>query len=149
MIVLDASAVVAVLVGPSPGAERLREKVEGPGESLHVPHVMDLEVLHALRRQTLLGTLSRERGAEALEDLKNIAFVRYPHASLADRIWKLKDNLTAYDAAYVALAEALDAPLVTLDARLARAPASAPRSRSTGRRRDSPEGAPNRTLSLR
>jgi predicted nucleic acid-binding protein len=122
VIVLDASAVVAVLVGPGSEAERIRKKVEGPGESLHVPHLMDLEVLHALRRQTLLGTLSQERGAEALEDLKNIAFVRYPHASLVDRIWDLKSNLTAYDAAYVALAEALGAPLVTLDARLARAP---------------------------
>ena len=97
MIVLDASAVVAVLVGPGPGAERSREKIERPGESLHVPHAMDLEVLHALRRQALLGTLSRERGAEALEDLKDIAFVRYPHASLVDRIWDLRDNLTAYD----------------------------------------------------
>jgi len=122
VIVLDASAVVAVLVGPGSGAERIRGKVESPGESLHVPHVMDLEVLHALRRQTLLGTLSRERGAEAIEDLKNIAFVRYPHASLVDRVWELKENLTAYDAAYVALAEALDAPLVTMDARLAQAP---------------------------
>jgi predicted nucleic acid-binding protein len=122
VIVLDASAVVAVLVRPGSGAERIRRKVEGPGESLHVPHVMDLEVLHALRRQTLLGTLSQERGAEALEDLKNIVFVRYPHASLVDRIWDLKNNLTTYDAAYVALAEALDAPLITMDARLARAP---------------------------
>jgi len=122
VIVLDASAVVSLLVGPGPEAERIRRKVESPGESLHVPHLMDLEVLHALRRQTLLGTLSQERGAEALEDLKNIAFVRYPHASLVDRIWDLKNNLTAYDAAYVALAEALGAPLVTLDARLARAP---------------------------
>ncbi len=113
---------VAVLVGPGPGAELIREKVESPGESLHVPHVMDLEVLHTLRRQTLLGTLSRERGAEALEDLDNVAFVRYPHSPLMERIWELKDNLTAYDAAYVALAEALDAPLITLDARLAQAP---------------------------
>ena len=79
-------------------------------------------MLHTLRRQTLLGTLSRERGAEALEDLKDIAFVRYPHAPLVDRIRDLKNYLTAYDAAYVALAEALEAPLVTLDARLARAP---------------------------
>ena len=122
MIVLDASAVVAVLVGLGEGAERIRMKAESPGESLHVPHVMDLEVLHALRRQTLLGTLSRERSAEAIEDLKNIAFVRYPHATLVDRIWSLKNNLTAYDAAYVALAEALNAPLVTMDARLAQAP---------------------------
>jgi predicted nucleic acid-binding protein len=121
-MVLDASAMVAVLVGPDPGAELIRKKIERPGESLHVPHVLDLEVLHALRRQTLLGTLSRERGAEALEDLKNIVLVRYPHASLVDRIWELKENLTAYDAAYVALAEALDTSLVTMDARLAQAP---------------------------
>ena len=77
MIVLDASAVVAVLVGLGQGAERIREKIEAPEESLHVPHVMDLEVLHALRRQLLLGTLSRERSSEALDDLKNITFVRY------------------------------------------------------------------------
>jgi predicted nucleic acid-binding protein len=122
LIVLDASAVVAVLVGPGQGAELIREKIETPGQSLHVPHVMDLEVLHSFRRQLLLGTLSRERSSEALDDLENIMFVRYPHAALVDRIWSLKDDLTAYDAAYVALAEALDAPLVTMDARLARAP---------------------------
>jgi predicted nucleic acid-binding protein len=122
VIVLDASTVLAVLVGSGPLTERIRNKVGRPGESLHVPHVMDLEVLHALRRQTLLGTLSRKRGAEALEDLKNIAFVRYPHTPLMERIWELKDDLTAYDAAYVALAEALGAPLITLDARLAQAP---------------------------
>lgn len=122
MIVLDASAVVAVLLDPGSGAERIRERIESPGESLHVPHVMDLEVLHALRRQALRGALSPRRSAEALEDLANIMFVRYPHTSLIQRIWELKENATAYDAAYVALAEALDAPLVTMDARLAQAP---------------------------
>ena len=122
MIVLDASAVVALLVGQGLGAERIRRKVEGPGESLHVPHVMDLEVLHALRRQTLLGTLSGKRSDEAIEDLKSMAFVRYPHATLIDRIWSLKNNLSAYDAAYISLAEALDAPLITMDARLAQVP---------------------------
>ena len=122
MIVLDASAVVALLVGQGLGAERIRRKVEGPKESLHVPHVVDLEVLHALRRQTLVGTLSRKRSDEAIEDLKSIAFVRYPHATLIDRIWSLKNNLTAYDAAYISLAEALNAPLITMDARLAQAP---------------------------
>lgn len=122
MIVLDASAVVAMLVGSGLAAERIREKVEAPDESLHVPHVMELEVLHALRRQALLGTLSRERSSEALTDLGNISFVRYPHTPLIGRIWELKENLTAYDAAYVALAEALDAPLFTMDARLAQAP---------------------------
>ena len=122
MMVLDASAVVAVLVGSGPGAERIRGRVEHPEESLHVPHVMDLEVLHALRRQALRGVLSAARGAEAVQDLANIAFVRYPHAPLMERIWDLKEILTAYDAAYVALAEALDAPLITMDARLAQAP---------------------------
>ena len=113
-----------MLVGQGQVAELIRQKIEIPDQSLHVPHVMDLEVLHALRRQILLGTLSRERSSEALDDLKNITFVRYPHATFVDRIWSLKDNLTAYDAAYIALAEALDAPLVTMDANLARAPGS-------------------------
>ena len=83
---------------------------------------MDLEVLHALRRQALLGTLSRERSSEALTDLGNIAFACYPHTPLVGRIWELRENLTAYDAAYVALAEALEAPLVTMDGRLSQAP---------------------------
>ena len=122
MIVLDASAVVAVLLDPGQGAERIRERVESPGESLHVPHVMDLEVLQALRRLALNGALSQRRSAEVLEDLANILFIRYPHTSLVERIWELRENLTAYDAAYVALAEALEAPLVTMDARLAQAP---------------------------
>ena len=122
MIVLDASAVVAVLLDPGQGAERIRERIESPGESLHVPHLMDLEVLHVLRRQALHGTVSQRRSAEALEDLANIMFVRYPHTSLVERIWELRENLTVYDAAYVALAEALEAPLVTMDARLAQAP---------------------------
>ena len=122
MIVLDASAIVAVLVGSGPGAGNIREMIESPGESLHVPHVMDLEVLHTLRRQALYGVMSPERISQALKDLIGIAFIRYPHTSLVERVWSLRENLTAYDAAYVALAEALDAPLVTLDARLARAP---------------------------
>ena len=83
---------------------------------------MDLEVLHALRRHILLDILSLKRSSEALQDLKNIAFIRYPHTPLAERIWDLRENLTVYDAAYVALAEALNAPLITMDGRLARAP---------------------------
>jgi predicted nucleic acid-binding protein len=121
LIVLDASAVVAVLLDPGPRAERIRERIERPGESLHVPHLMDLEVLHALRRQALRGALSPRRSTEALEDLKDILFVRYPHTSLVEKVWELRHNLTVYDATYVALAEALDAPLVTMDARLAQA----------------------------
>jgi predicted nucleic acid-binding protein len=122
VIVLDASAVVAVLLDPGPGAERMRERIESPGESLHVPHLMDLEVLYVLRRQALRGSLSQRRSAEAVEDLASIMFVRYPHTSLVERIWELRHNLTAYDAAYIALAEVLDAPLLTIDRRLAQAP---------------------------
>ncbi len=122
MIVIDASAVIDVLVGVGARTGRIWERISIPGQSLHTPYLMDLEVLHTLRRHTMHGTLSRERSDEAFEDLTNIVFERYPHTSLLERIWELKDNLTAYDAAYVALAEALSAPLVTTDARLARAP---------------------------
>ena len=109
-------------MGTDPRSERIRERVESPGQSLHVPHLMDIEVLYTLRRFALHGTFSRKRSDEALEDLNNIVFERYPHTWLLGRIWYLKDNLTAYDATYVALAEALGAPLVTTDVRLARAP---------------------------
>jgi len=121
LIVLDASAVVSILLDPGSDAEPIRERVEKPGERVHVPHLLDLEVLNVLRRQTLRGILTTERGTMALQDLENIKMTRYPHTSLLGRIWELRDNLTAYDAAYVALAEALDAPLVTTDARLAQA----------------------------
>ncbi len=87
-----------------------------------MPHLLDVEVLNVLRHQTLRGVLAEERGATALQDLENINMTRYPHAPLLGRIWNLRKNVTAYDAAYVALAEALDAPLVTRDARLAQAP---------------------------
>ena len=122
MIVLDASAVVSILLDSGPDAEPIRERIDSPGESVHVPHLLDVEVLHVLRRQTLHGTLTRERAATILQDLENIKMARYPHTPLLGRIWDLRENLTAYDAAYVALAEALAAPLVTMDERLARAP---------------------------
>ncbi len=93
-----------------------------PDETLHVPHLFDVEVLHVLRRYSLSGTLSESRGRLALSRLSSTRLTRYPHASFVRRIWELRHNLTAYDAAYVALAEALDAPLVTMDARLAQAP---------------------------
>ncbi|CAA9454669.1 MAG: hypothetical protein AVDCRST_MAG28-2252 [uncultured Rubrobacteraceae bacterium] len=87
-----------------------------------MPHLLDVEVLSVLRHHTLRRVLARERGATALQDLKNIKMSRYPNTSLLGRIWELRDNLTAYDAAYVALAEALGALLITKDERLARAP---------------------------
>lgn len=122
MIVLDASVVVSILLDPGPDAEPIRGRIERPGESVHVPHLLDVEVLNVLRRQTLHGILPKERGATAVQDLENIKMTRYPHATLLGRIWELRENVTAYDATYVALAEALGAPLITRDARLARAP---------------------------
>ena len=122
MIVIDASAEVAALLSAEPEAERIRRRVARPGETLHVPHLFEIEVLHALRSLTIRATVSSGRARLALSRLRNTRLVRYPHTPLAERIWDLRDNLTAYDAAYIALAEALDAPLVTMDARLARVP---------------------------
>jgi predicted nucleic acid-binding protein len=112
---------VSILLDPGPDAEPIRERVESPGESLHVPHLLNIEVLNVLRRQTLRGILAEERGATVLQDLESIRMIRYPHAPLLERIWDLRGNLTAYDAAYIALAEALDAPLVTTDTWLVQA----------------------------
>lgn len=109
------------MLGPGPEAERIRERIEAPNQSVHAPHLLDLEVAHTLRRQSLQGNLSANRGIEAMTDFADIRMTRYPHTSLLERIWALRHNLTAYDAAYVALAEVLGAPLVTRDARLAQA----------------------------
>jgi predicted nucleic acid-binding protein len=122
LIVLDASTLVSILLDPRPNAEPVRERVERPGESVHVPHLLDVEVLNMLRRQMLGSILAKERGTTAPQDLGSIKMTRYPHTLLLGRIWELRENVTAYDAAYVALAEALGAPLVTRDTRLAQAP---------------------------
>ena len=121
MIVIDASAEVAILLNIGQDVEGIRSRIARPGETLHIPHLFEIEVLHALRSLTLRGTVSSERARLALDRLRDTRFVRYPHTALTERIWELRENLTAYDAAYIALAEALDAPLVTTDARLARA----------------------------
>ena len=121
MIVIDASAEVAILLNIGQDVERIRSRIARPGETLHVPHLFEIEILHALRSLTLRGTVPSERARLALDRLRDTRFVRYPHTALMERMWALRENLTAYDAAYIALAEALDAPLVTTDARLARA----------------------------
>ena len=120
MLVVDTSAVVAALVGRPPD-RRLTDRLGADGD-LHVPHLLDVELLHALRRLVRTGQLSEERAADARADFAELAVVRYGQQPLADRAWELRDNLTAYDATFVALAEALAVPLVTCDARLARAP---------------------------
>jgi predicted nucleic acid-binding protein len=123
MLVVDTSAVLDALAArdPAPG---LVERLSEDGD-LHAPHLIDVEVLHALRRLTMQGELSDERAADARHDFAALPVVRYPHHPLSDRIWELRHNLTAYDATFVALAEALAAPLVTCDSRLASASASA------------------------
>lgn len=118
MIVVDASALIEVLLGTSV-AGRLAERLFAEDETLHAPHLLDVEVAQVLRRYALAGTLEAERGAQALEDLGDFPITRYPHQPFLFRIWELRRNVTAYDAAYVALAEALAAPLLTRDAKLA------------------------------
>lgn len=93
-----------------------------PAEVLHAPHLLDVEVTQVLRRLEQADTVSSGRAQEALDDLRALRIVRHPTLALLDRIWELRRNLSAYDALYVALAEALDAPLVTTDQRLSRAP---------------------------
>lgn len=120
MIVIDASVMVELLL-QTPAAARLEERLLQPVETLHAPHVLDLEVAQVLRRYASRDELPPTRGAQAIELLLRFPITRYPHEALLHRIWRLRENLTAYDAAYVALAEALGAPFVTRDARLARA----------------------------
>ena len=114
MIVADASAVVASLLAGQP-TPALR------GEELHAPHVIDLEVLHAFRRMEQREDLPIP-ATVYLAEFRALRLHRYPHEPLARRIWGLRHNLTPYDAASVALAEGLEAPLVTTDARIAAAP---------------------------
>ena len=94
----------------------------GPSESLHAPHLIDVEVAQVLRRYVRDKTITAQRGQEALEDLRDLPLSRYPHDFLIPRIWELRATLTAYDAVYVALAELLGAPLLTCDSKIASAP---------------------------
>jgi predicted nucleic acid-binding protein len=121
VIVIDASALIEVLLNSS-AAPKVRERLFGHGDTLHAPHLLDLEVAQVLRRYTVSGEMTVERSEQALEDLADLPLNRYPHDIFLRRIWSLRRNLTAYDAAYLALAEALDAPLITRDAALARVP---------------------------
>lgn len=121
MIVLDASAAVDWLL-QTPAGLRIETRIYSRHESLHSPHLLDLEVAQVLRRLVRDGTISARRGDEALHDLIALRIFRYPHAALLGRIWHHRHNLSAYDAAYIALAEGLGAPLLTRDTHLSAAP---------------------------
>jgi len=118
MIVLDASVVVEMLLG-TPAGRRAADRFLRREVSLCAPHLLDVEVAHALRRLAVAGQIRSVRAREAVDDLAALQIVRYPHVELLPRIWELRHGLTAYDASYVALAEALGARLVTRDAALA------------------------------
>jgi predicted nucleic acid-binding protein len=121
VIIVDASAVADLLLRTPRGirvAERLLRSEE---ETLHAPHLLDIEVVHAIRRYVLAGKLSTERAQHALDDLMTLPLSRYPHTELLSRVWELRSSLTAYDAVYAALAEVLGAQIVTTDGRLSRA----------------------------
>jgi predicted nucleic acid-binding protein len=120
VIVLDASAALEWLL-QTPAGQRIETRIFSRNESLHAPHLLDLEVAQVLRRFVREGVVSVSRAEEALDDLQNMRLTRYPHFVLLPRIWQLRHNLSAYDAAYVVLAEKLGAALLTRDARLASA----------------------------
>jgi predicted nucleic acid-binding protein len=121
VIVLDASALVELLLGTETG-RAVGARISDPGLALHAPHLADVEVAQALRRYVREGVLEASAAAAALAELRTLDLERHSHEPLLERVWALRENVTAHDAVYVALAEALDAPLLTCDARLARAP---------------------------
>lgn len=116
MTVIDASAALEIALARPAGLRFLDRDREW-----HAPHLIDIEVLHALRRWTLMGALSNARGKMALDDYTRIRIIRYPHEPLLDRIWELKEHVSACDAAYIALAERLGCALATMDKRMEKA----------------------------
>ncbi len=117
MIVVDTSAILSALVC-RPRNQDLVERLAEDGD-LHAPHLIDVEVIHALRRLVAGRALTEDRAADVRTDFADLTIVRYPHQPLADRMWELRHNLSTYDAPFVALSEALNASLITCDSRLA------------------------------
>ena len=116
MIAVDASAALSALLNDGSARRALAS------EQLHAPHLIDSEVASGLRRMVAAEQLSADAGWTALDAFRRLGMTRYPVFSLLDRVWELRDNLSACDASYVALAELLDCCLLTADARLSRAP---------------------------
>jgi predicted nucleic acid-binding protein len=120
VIVVDASALLEVLLRTS-RVEAIESRFFDRSEPLHSPHLLDVEVAQVIRRYTMRGALDVVRAQAALDDLADFPIQRHSHGFLLRRVWDLRANLTAYDAIYVALAETLEATLLTHDRRLATA----------------------------
>ncbi len=118
MIVVDASALIEVLLR-TPAANAIEGHLFAPGCTLHAPHLLDVEVAQVIRKYAAKGEIDGERGRLVFDDLAGFPLQRYPHDFLLPRVWALRHKVTAYDAVYIALAEALDAVLLTRDHRLA------------------------------
>lgn len=123
-VVLDASVLVEFLRW-SPVGQRVADELLHSGSGVHTPHLAGIEVLSAFRSLVARAEVSADRAEMAIDDLANMPVTRHPVEPLLPRIWALRNNLTAYDATYVALAEAMDAPLLTADRRLAQASGNA------------------------
>jgi predicted nucleic acid-binding protein len=120
VIVLDASAAIDWLLQTAVG-QQIDSRIYSRGESLHAPHLLDLEVAQVLRRLVREAAVTAPRADQAIQDLLDLRVTRYPHFVFLPHVWRLRHNLSAYDAAYVVLAEKLGATLLTRDARLASA----------------------------
>jgi len=120
VIVVDASAVLDLLLGTE-RADRVAARMFAPDERLDAPHLLDIEVAQALRRLVHLNGITVVRAGQAFDDFAGLVIERHSHRELLPRIWQLRDSMTAYDGAYVALGEALDAPVLTCDTKLGRA----------------------------
>jgi predicted nucleic acid-binding protein len=114
--VVDASAALSALLNAGPARLAIKD------EQLHVPHLIDSEVVSGLRRQVVAGGLKPALAWTLLDTWRQLGMTRYPAYPLLDRIWALRDNVTTYDASYIALAEGLECALLTADGRLGRAP---------------------------
>jgi predicted nucleic acid-binding protein len=124
MIVLDASAAIDWLL-QTPAGQHIEQRIYARNDPLHSVHLLDVEFAQVLRRLVREGTLTPKRALDAIEDLMALRLTRYAPVLLIKRIWQLRQNLSAYDAAYVALAEELTAPLITRNQKLAGAPGHA------------------------
>lgn len=122
MIVLDASAIIELLLNLKPGAPIVAKRIADEAPALYAPHLLDAEVGQVLRRFVLRGELGADDAVEALADLRDLPITRIAHGPLLNRAFELRDNATVYDALYLVLAESIQAPLLTADAALAKVP---------------------------